>query len=98
MKLSIPVAVEEFAFLDTLVLVAEFVVEPHIEPVELEPGLQVQYIQELGTDDRPFYSGGGSASGLMALLNYRYHFVPGKKTIFILLQLPILNMNLKLYM
>ena len=81
-KLSIPVAVEEFAFLDTLVLVAEFVVEPHIEPVELEPGLQVQYIQELGTDDRPFYSGGGSASGLMALLNYRYHFVPEKNHIY----------------
>ena len=81
-KLSIPVAVEEFAFLDTLVLVAEFVVEPHIEPVELEPGLQVQYIQELGTDYRPFYSGGGSASGLMALLNYRYHFFPEKNHIY----------------
>ena len=83
MKFSIPVAVEEFAFLDTLVLVAEFVVEPHIEPVELEPGLQVQCIQELGTDDRPFYSGVGSASGGMSflnyeLLNYHRHFVPEK--------------------
>ena len=94
MKFSIPVAVEEFAFLDTLVLVAEFVVEPHIEPVELEPGLQVQCIQELGTDDRPFYSGGGSAFEVMALLNYRYHFVPEKKVTFLFLQISILKMNL----
>ena len=76
-----------FAFPDILVLVAEsLVAEPHIEPVELGPELQVlqaQYIQELGTDDQPFYSGGGSASGGMTflnyeLLNYHRHFVPEK--------------------